>query len=227
MIDMIDMIDELEKDIVNGMRLTNIAQKYQWSLSTTHRRLKKLGLTPTKRKYYLKGNEYGRLKVLCEDDIRGNASWLCQCKCGNILPVRAGHLIDGSTQSCGCLAHELKWTGCGEISGDYWCRVVRGAKKRNFEVTVTVEEAWQLFLSQNRKCALSGVELVFASNFKDKQQNQTASLDRKDSSKGYIIGNIQWIHKIVQLMKMNLNETLFLEFCNKIALKGRENEQAK
>ena len=46
---------------------------------------------------------------------------------------------------------------------------------------------------------------------------QTASLDRIDPTKGYIEGNIQWVHKDVNRMKMDFTETRFLELVNLIA----------
>ena len=33
----------------------------------------------------------------------GNASWLCECACGNLCVVSARHLLSHHTRSCGCL----------------------------------------------------------------------------------------------------------------------------
>jgi hypothetical protein len=46
---------------------------------------------------------------------------------------------------------------------------------------------------------------------------QTASLDRIDNSQGYINGNIQWVHKIINRIKMDLNTSYFVELCKKVA----------
>lgn len=45
---------------------------------------------------------------------------------------------------------------------------------------------------------------------------QTASLDRKDSLRGYEPDNVQWVHKTVNLIKWELSEEEFLEWCSKI-----------
>jgi hypothetical protein len=46
-----------------------------------------------------------------------------------------------------------------------------------------------------------------------KDNTHTASLDRIDSSKGYFKGNVQWIHKDLNVMKMDLTEEKFIDYC--------------
>jgi len=110
-----------------------------------------------------------------------------------------------------------------DIRIDYWNSLISGAKRRNFDFSISIEYAWSILIKQNKKCALSGIELSFCTSRLDKTSLQTASLDRIDSSKGYIEGNIQWIHKKVNKMKMNTEEKEFIEFCKLIANNRREN----
>ena len=42
---------------------------------------------------------------------RKDTQWICQCKCGNKIPVRASALISKNTRSCGCLQKEHNWHG--------------------------------------------------------------------------------------------------------------------
>jgi hypothetical protein len=44
----------------------------------------------------------------------------------------------------------------------------------------------------------------------------TASIDRIDSSKGYILGNIQWVHKDVNFMKRTYSQEYFVKMCKLI-----------
>jgi len=44
----------------------------------------------------------------------------------------------------------------------------------------------------------------------------TASLDRIDSTKGYTIDNVQWVHTIVNRMKWNTDENEFIKWCDDI-----------
>lgn len=56
----------------------------------------------------LSGSRFGRLTALYPTDKRlGNSVvWHCQCDCGNEADVASINLRNGSTRSCGCIAHE-------------------------------------------------------------------------------------------------------------------------
>lgn len=111
-----------------------------------------------------------------------------------------------------------RWKGFGEIRGCFFNSMKKGAIKRNFEFNITIEDIWNLFLKQNRKCALTGVYLSFGQNDKDhKAGKTTASLDRIDSSKGYTIDNVQWVHKWINLMKQDMHDNEFITWCNLVS----------
>ena len=143
--------------------------------------------------------------------------WKCLCDCGNFISVATKHLTGHLTKSCGC-RHFLKgkesnsWKGYEEISGQYWGRVIRGAKSRKLDFSITLEEAWEKALKQNKKCALSGVDLIFG-----RSSNRNASLDRIDSSKGYTPENIQWVDKKVNEIKSDMDEEEFIIWCKRIS----------
>jgi hypothetical protein len=73
-----------------------------------------------------------------------------------------------------------------------------------------LEYAWDLFIAQNRTCVLSGVRLTFG------KRGNTASLDRIDSSEGYVEGNVQWVHSEINRMKGRLSDKNFVEMCRKV-----------
>jgi len=111
----------------------------------------------------------------------------------------------------------------GLITDSCWFRIQDGAKRRNLMFAITKEYAWLLFQQQKGICALSGRILQFAiteSNIN--KHTQTASLDRIDSSKGYVEGNVQWIHKDVQKMKMDFQQDEFIRLCTSIANVNRK-----
>lgn len=109
------------------------------------------------------------------------------------------------------------WSGFGEIHQSQWGSIVYAAKDRKIDFDISIEYAWSIFLGQNRKCNLTGIELVFSKYAGKYWKDTTASLDRKDSSQGYIEGNVQWIHKKLQSMKMAMPEDDFIYWCKLVA----------
>jgi hypothetical protein len=112
----------------------------------------------------------------------------------------------------------------GEIPTSVWRAIQKKGALKDKEFSVTVEYAWDLFLKQDRKCALSGQSIGFNTvrrytkkGWKDSRWIHTASLDRIDSSKGYIEGNVQWIHKDINWMKNSFNQNYFINTCIKVA----------
>lgn len=113
------------------------------------------------------------------------------------------------------------WRGYGDISMTFFNQIKRNAirKNRTLEFDLTIEFLWDLFIEQDRLCALTRLPLVFvtAGNVLNKSKMQTASLDRIDSNLGYIRSNVQWVHKDVQKMKWDFTQDRFLELCRLIA----------
>jgi hypothetical protein len=149
--------------------------------------------------------------------------WLCRCECGNEKKIREDTLTGGASKSCGCVnrhcnINNRRWKGFGEISATFWNKVRRGAERRKIEFSLKIEDMWDLFLEQKKKCALSDVELSFSKRIKDYDGN--ASIDRIDSSKGYIKGNVQWVDKKVNFMKITLSQENFIAICKLVAIKN-------
>jgi len=162
------------------------------------------------------GEKFGKLSVIEEvsKNKNGHIKYLCQCDCGNTCEVFGTHLRQKKIISCKCAN---KFDG---VSGDMWYNIInRGVKTRvkrnNLEINITKKYINELFLQQNGKCKLSGVEITLPKTWKDR--TYSASLDRIDSGKGYIIGNVQWVHKHINVMKNTFPEEMFIYFCNKVS----------
>jgi hypothetical protein len=174
----------------------------------------------------LNGKRFGKLIVISLDHTCGakNATyWKCKCDCGNERVIKGCYLTAG-TKSCGCLISKIGtnhkgFKGTGEISASLWNRIKSGAERRELEFTISIDYAWNLFLKQNRKCALTDKPLELFTVIHRKIQG-TASLDRIDSSKGYVEGNVQWLHKDVNMLKSNYDQTYFIELCKLVASKN-------
>lgn len=168
----------------------------------------------------LRRKRFGRLVAINRVYQNKTSYYQCVCDCGNIdVLVRRNRLVDGETQSCGCLAIEKtierSWKGHEEISGKYWYDLNRNAKYRLIEFSITIENAWEKFVEQGKQCYFTGETLCFAKGKKDKT-TQTASLDRLDNSLGYTKENCCWVHKTVNRLKNDFVVDEFLLWCKKI-----------
>ena len=178
----------------------------------------------------LTGQIFGNLKVIKHDDerIRRNRKpyWICLCnKCSKTISVRGESLKSGKTKSCGCYKPQLipgptnsNFRGYKEIPLTLWSQIQERARRINKPINLSIEYLWELFLKQNRKCSLSGQELYFGSHQSNGLTPKgNASLDRIDNTKGYVKGNVQWVHKDINWMKADYDQNYFIELCEGVA----------
>lgn len=207
----------LASAIENKKTAEDIAREVGCAKSTVYNNLRKFGLEIPDA--IVEGEtEFGSLRVLRMLSKTGKDTFYeCECVCGTIKPVRRSNLVTGSATTCGCsfrrrgAAHPL-FRGHGDISAKYWKSLIAGAAFRSLKFAVTIEEAWQIFLEQQKRCKLTGMRLKFGS-----RRVHTASLDRINSKRGYVPGNIQWVHKDINRMKLNFSEPYFIKLCCLVA----------
>ncbi len=161
--------------------------------------------------------DYVSIFLLLEK-IDTKQNWKVRCECGNEYIARVSALKkQKNCRNCNQKAsNHHAWKGFGEIPHDVYTTIKHSAFTKNFEFNVSIEYLWKIFLQQNRKCAFTGEEIFFNKTFKNKKE-KTASLDRIDSSKGYIEENLQWVHKDVNKLKKNFTDERFIEICKKVA----------
>jgi len=85
------------------------------------------------------------------------------------------------------------------------------ASKRGQPCDVDREYLYQLFKDQDRKCALTGVDLKV-----EKKAITCLSLDQIDPAKGYIKGNVQWVAWAVNRAKGDMHTDVFVDMCKKV-----------
>ena len=136
---------------------------------------------------------------------------LCRCDCGGETSIFVGLLKRVKTPNCGCTPLPT-FTGTGRLSGAFYYRLCGNAKARGIGVEVSKDYLWSLFLSQEQRCALSGLPIALTI-----RGNTTASVDRIDSDKGYVEGNVQWVHKDINRMKGSLGQHAFIRLCQWVA----------
>ena len=82
-----------------------------------------------------------------------------------------------------------------------------GQLKGDFNLDLPyLKELWE---KQNGKCAITKVDLKLESSY---NKNYQASLDRIDSSKGYVKDNVRYISVSANWLKNNLDDTHVNEF---------------
>jgi len=171
----------------------------------------------------LKNERFGKLVALEKlKKVKYGWLWKCECDCGNFCEVVAARLNGHRKKSCGCTEKKegrWNWSGYKEITGFFWCCLLQNAKRRNIEVKIDIKDAWEQFEKQNRKCALTNEILTF--NTKHNSHDGNASIDRIDSRKGYIKGNIQWVHKRINKMKNNMDENELIYWAEKLVNKNK------
>lgn len=146
--------------------------------------------------------------------------WKCRCLlCNKEFFKAAAQLTRTHTNACGCSKNFIgrrnkNFRGYEQIHLSFFNKIIAGAKERNLEFNITIEQIWDLFIKQERRCNLSGLKLYFG---KANRENTTASLDRIDSSKGYTIDNVQWLHKSVNFIKQNCDDDYFISICKLVA----------
>lgn len=157
----------------------------------------------------------------------GDVLYRVICKCGNECKVR-GHRIN-TWQFCRtCAAEKAKeknkgsykeknpaWTGSKDIPGEYLGNIKRRCLKHGHPCELTITDLQELWDKQKGRCAYSNIPLEFK---QFKKITGTASLDRIDSTKGYVQGNVQWLHKRVNWIKNTLSESEFFKWVKLIAV---------
>ena len=175
--------------------------------------IRKYGTTPEKQTQLksLIGKKFNLLTVeSVGDKVRGSFYLNCKCECGKNKVARERDILEGNTKSCGCLNNNP--TKCNfyktkrKSTLNNCDRMYRSLKSRSrarsLENRLTYEE-YKAFYDLD----------CFYCN----KTNDTHGLDRLDSSKGYIIGNIVSCCKICNTMKNVLSYEDFVSHIRAIS----------
>lgn len=156
---------------------------------------------------------------------------ICRCDCGYEVENVTRNIVTGLSEKCvkcsrkeHCGGNHCHWKG-GRLFGGHFMNQIRyNAKSRGFPFELTIEFLESLYERQGGKCALTGVPIHFGGHSPGQSSRPksgkfvcpTASLDRIDSLKTYLDGNVQWVHKDLNLMKMDFPQDEFFEWCKRV-----------
>ena len=135
-----------------------------------------------------------------------------QCQCKNCARIASNEWRRRNRSAASAAMGQYRQTWGGAVRERYHNSHHR-ARERGFEFTITQDYLLELLSQQNYKCALTGDSLSFVSGHPNK-----LSLDRKDNSKGYEIGNIQWVTWEVNNAKGKLSDAQFIDLCRKVCV---------
>jgi len=170
----------------------------------------------------------GRLEKAIE-----NGNYICRV-CENELPLTSEYFsvrsenITGFQNTCKkCKSnhtqkHRVRKAIKDDVNDVLQSRLVTArsrCKSTQYEFNITLEDLKELWDKQKGKCAISGIEMTHKMNSGKIRTN--VSLDRIDSSKGYIQGNVQLVCHIINGMKSDLEYNEFLHFCEMITIHNK------
>lgn len=172
------------------------------------------------------GMRFGSWTIVDENDFRiveknKERIYKVKCDCGTESYVRVTFLTSGRSLGCKfCRNRRIhiepkRDTFVGDIPKSVMTAILHKAKERNLVIEIDQEYLWEVFCKQLGECAFTRIPLSFGKSYCD-TEGRTASLDRIDSSKGYIKGNVQWVHKEINRMKGNLSEKSFIDLCRSV-----------
>ena len=174
------------------------------------------------------GKQLGNVTILRENKTDRQTRVDYQCKCGNYGNIRLSDILvkerKGLKYRCKQCGIDATKKGTKLINGQYFYQLSHNAKSRGLEFNITPQDLEDLWIRQKGICAISGLKLELPVKKKAYKEDGTptihyfgnASVDRIDSFIGYNTQNIQWIHSKINIMKMEIDQSEFLQLCKLI-----------
>lgn len=97
--------------------------------------------------------------------------------------------------------------------------LLRTLKYRSKEpCSLTIEYLESLWILQNKLCVYTGKQLKEPNFYGSGRDFDTASIDRVDSTRGYIIGNVVWCCWGCNIGKLNFSIEEYIDNCERVFL---------
>jgi hypothetical protein len=97
--------------------------------------------------------------------------------------------------------------------------------EKSHDIEIDLDYLYDIYVEQDGYCALTGKELKFTRGGEEwlgKWCNpNSCTIDRIDSSKGYVEGNIQLVTWKANCIKQHMGNNDFIEFCKDVARYNR------
>ena len=149
-----------------------------------------------------------------------NGKWCSKCSgCGKEQAyTRKDHAKQSEVSDWQCkkCVSEAKIFSENQPVGDrtrVYRKFKKGAESRGIEFNLNEE---QFYENYDETCNLTGWDISIS------YSKHTASVDRIDNSKGYIQGNIQWVHVMVNMCRNKYELDKFIKMCEAVATKQKQ-----
>jgi len=100
------------------------------------------------------------------------------------------------------------------VPGRLWANLLSNTKHRGLSLEITPDDIYELYIKQNKKCALTGRPMTLCNDSKISE----VSIDRINNTKGYTVTNIQLVHKIANQARMDMTINDFYQLCRDVYL---------
>jgi hypothetical protein len=153
------------------------------------------------------------------------------CYCGDTFKRRRAAFNRHLRRITGSIKSKLESIFCSlECSGqntsdskDVMCKYIKRSKERVLRDSNNVtghdidrEYLWEVYNAQKGRCPISHLEIKPV--YKADNLSTSASLDRKDNSKGYIRGNVQFTSMGINFAKNCFTDEQVKQLCRDIAI---------
>lgn len=184
------------------------------------------------------GQIFGGYKVLGRSRARrypnGKAvvMWGVECVTCGVVRDLPSQRVRSAKYGCNKCKAELQqgpkhgnWRGGKHVPGYFIAQFRSKSRKgraRQLDWDLDADYLDKLWEQQEGRCVYTGWPIQFGKQGKYARE-QTASLDRIDSTLGYVRGNVQFVHKDINLMKWDHTEERFIELCRAVSEYRKDN----
>lgn len=167
----------------------------------------------------LTGQHFGHVvvKYRGENDRSGKTRWICLCDCGKEKLTYATELTRGRGTSCGygCLYYPLQIPPSKYI----WFNYRGSAKRKNLPFILTLEQLSSIISQPCGYCGREPSQSMSSSQMRKHPSYKIFrynGIDRIDSAKGYVEGNVVPCCKPCNEMKSDKSYEEFLRLVSEI-----------
>lgn len=190
------------------------------------------------KKYFKILKKIGSKKFLVKkgtENYDTKSIYLLECMCGSTFEAHMANINAFSScggKSCNYSANKISAQNSlipESITEDFfiktcvWNDYASSAAKRNFNFELKVEDVKNIWLEQKGVCNLTGLKL--SAGNPAKSETHTWSINRKDSTKGYTVNNVEIVHKFANMIQNKFSLTAVDTYCIARALHLFQNDK--